>query len=97
MAGEVGVEPTHNAFRERRATITLLPNVYKTDIKADFGRILIIFAVSVFILHIYYIIFFKKNQIFIKLAERVGFEPTRDFTRLEIFKTSLFNHLSTSP
>ena len=25
LAGEVGVEPTHNDFRDRRATFTLLP------------------------------------------------------------------------
>ena len=27
MAGEVGFEPTHNGFRDRRATFTLLPNI----------------------------------------------------------------------
>lgn len=28
LAGAVGVEPTHNGFRDRRATITLSPNIY---------------------------------------------------------------------
>ncbi len=101
MAGEVGVEPTHNAFRERRATITLLPNIYKTEIKRDFYKIFLkyCFLLYLSLSYIYIISYFliKIKYIFIKLAERVGFEPTHDFTRLEVFKTSLFNHLSTSP
>ena len=31
------------------------------------------------------------------MAERVGFEPTHDATRLVVFKTTLLNHLSISP
>ena len=27
MAGEMGLEPIHNGFRDRRATNTLLPNI----------------------------------------------------------------------
>lgn len=32
-----------------------------------------------------------------KHTEDVGFEPTRAFTPLLVFKTSLFNHLSNLP
>jgi hypothetical protein len=32
-----------------------------------------------------------------KMAERVGFEPTKDYSPLLVFKTSAFNHSATSP
>ena len=31
------------------------------------------------------------------MAEQVGFEPTRDFRRLEVFETTPFGHLGAAP
>ncbi len=38
-----------------------------------------------------------KGAVFILLAERVGFEPTKGYKPLLVFKTSAFDHSATSP
>ena len=37
------------------------------------------------------------RRLLFRMAERVGFEPTLPLRTLAVFKTALFNHLSTSP
>jgi hypothetical protein len=39
----------------------------------------------------------KQSNRFVKLAEGVGFEPTRPFWGLTVFKTAAFNHSATPP
>ena len=40
---------------------------------------------------------FKFNTLQVILAERVGFEPTKGYKPLLVFKTSAFNRSATSP
>ena len=37
------------------------------------------------------------GPVFVRLAERVGFEPTKGYKPLLVFKTSAFNRSATSP
>ena len=44
-----------------------------------------------------YIIIYKSNTYIKQMAEREGFEPSKGYKPLLVFKTSAFNRSATSP